>query len=57
MAMLPGADDGRVSVERTKAVGMSDFMIVDDNHRHIVEEDIVIRNTAEFLRTGAFIRD
>lgn len=54
-AMLPDTDDGKVSVESTKVEGMADFMIVDDNHHYIVEDDTVIRNTAAFLRTGAFL--
>jgi hypothetical protein len=36
---------------------MDDFMIVDDNHHYIVEDERVIRNTREFLRTGAFLHD
>ena len=56
-AMLPDPDDGKVSVERTKLAGMTDFMMVDDNHHYIVEDEVVIRNTVEFLRTGLFIRN
>ena len=53
-AMLPNPDDGKVSVERTRVDGMADFLIVEDNHRYIVEDEIVIRNTLRFLTTGSF---
>ena len=53
-AMLPNPDDGKVSVARTQVDGMTDFLIVDSNHHHIMEDELVIRNTLLFLRTGAF---
>ncbi len=53
-AMLPNPDDGKVSVARTRVDGMADFLIVEDNHHYIVEDEIVIRNTLRFLETGAF---
>ncbi len=53
-AMLPDPDDGKVSVVRTRVDGMADFLIVEDNHHYIVEDEIVIRNTIRFLNTGAF---
>ena len=56
-AMLPDADDGKVTVERTRVDGMADFLIVEDNHRFIVEDELVIRNTLRFLSTGAFSPD
>lgn len=54
-AMLPNPDDGKVSVARTKVEGMSDFLLVDDNHHYIVEDQLVIENTLAFLNTGAFL--
>ena len=55
-AMLPDEDDGKVTVERTKVAGMTDFMVVESSHRFIMNSDTVIRNTAEFLKTGRFSR-
>lgn len=55
-AILPAEDDGKVTVERTKVAGMTDFMIVDSSHHNIMTSDTVIRNTAEFLKTGRFSR-
>lgn len=54
-AMLPDPDDGKVSVASTRVKGMTDFMIVDDNHHTIVSDPDVIANTRAFLRTGKFI--
>ena len=54
-AMLPNPDDGKVSVANTKVDGMDDFMVVKNNHHYIINSEIVIRNTAAFLKTGAFV--
>ncbi|MDX1515882.1 MAG: alpha/beta hydrolase [Woeseiaceae bacterium] len=54
-AMLPNPDDGKVSVARTRVDGMRDFLVVDDNHHYIVEDELVIANTLAFLTTGAFL--
>ena len=56
-AMLPDPDDGKVSVARTRLPGMSDFLIVDDDHHFILKDEIVIRNTLNFLGTGAFLEE
>jgi len=55
-AVLPDYDDGKVSVERTRVVGMADFMIVDSSHRYLMNSETVIRNTIAFLQTGSFPR-
>lgn len=54
-AVLPDADDGKVTVERTKVDGMSDFLVVSKSHHSIMRSDTVIENTAEFLRSGHFL--
>lgn len=54
-AMLPNPDDGKVSVANTKVDGMDDFLVVRNTHHYITNSDVVIRNTASFLKTGAFI--
>lgn len=56
-SMLPDPDDGKVSVARTRIDGMTDFLVVEDNHHFMLTDDIVIRNTLLFLRTGAFATD
>ncbi|MGI9262559.1 MAG: esterase/lipase family protein [Woeseiaceae bacterium] len=54
--VLPDYDDGKVSVERTRVLGMADFMIVDSSHRYLMNSDTVIKNTVAFLETGSFPR-
>jgi len=54
-AMLPGPNDGKVSVESTRVDGMTDFLIVSNSHRYITESEEVIRNTTAFLRVGSFV--
>jgi len=54
-AMLPNPDDGKVSVANTKVAGMDDFLIVGRSHHYIISSDIVMRNTAAFLRSGSFV--
>ena len=53
-AMLPNPDDGKVSVANTKVDGMDDFLVVRNNHHYIINSEVVQRNTAAFLRNGAF---
>ena len=53
-AMLPDADDGKVTVARTQIEGMRDFLVVASNHRSITDAGDVIRNTIAFLRNGQF---
>ncbi|MDH3546278.1 MAG: alpha/beta fold hydrolase [Gammaproteobacteria bacterium] len=55
-AMLPNADDGKVSVARTRVDGMDDFLVVPNSHHYIINSGTVIENTKAFLRTGAFVK-
>lgn len=52
--VLPGADDGMVSVERTKVEGMSDFLTVPRTHTFIMRGRDVIAQTIGFLQSGQF---
>lgn len=54
-ALLPDPDDGKVSVASTRVEGMDDFLIVGNSHRYITRSDLVMRNTAAFLKTGHFL--
>lgn len=54
-AMLPAADDGKVTVAATRVDGMDDFLVVGSSHRYITRGDIVFRNTEAFLKTGRFL--
>jgi len=53
---IPGRDDGKVSVERARLAGMRDYIIIHATHPFILRNPNAIRQTIQFLRTGAFDR-
>ena len=53
-SIVPGEDDGNVSVENAKLEGMQDFLVVPANHHFIMQNDEVIRQTLAFLKNGRF---
>jgi pimeloyl-ACP methyl ester carboxylesterase len=54
--LIPGRDDGKVSIERTKLAGMSDHIVIHTTHPFIMRNREVIRQTIQFLRAGGFDR-
>ena len=54
--VIPGDDDGKVSVESAKLDEMSDFMTVPNGHTFIMRDDTVIEQILHFLREGRFYR-
>ncbi len=52
--LIPGRDDGKVSVERTKLAGMSDHIVIHATHPFIMRNGEAIRQTLQFLRAGRF---
>ena len=54
--VIPGDDDGKVSVESAKLDEMSDFITVDNGHTFIMRDETVIRQILHFLRDGTFGR-
>ncbi len=52
--MIPGPDDGKVSIERAKLEGMSDFLVVPHSHPFIMKRKLVIRQVLYFLKHGRF---
>jgi pimeloyl-ACP methyl ester carboxylesterase len=54
--LFPGEHDGKVSVERAKVEGMSDFLVVPAAHPFIMDDDEVIAQSLYFLRYGRFHR-
>ena len=52
--LIPGADDGKVAVERTKVEGMADFRCLHVTHTWMMRNPQVIRQTAHFLKNGFF---
>jgi pimeloyl-ACP methyl ester carboxylesterase len=52
--LFAGEHDGKVSVERAKVEGMSDFLVVPAAHPFIMDDDEVIAQSLYFLRHGHF---
>lgn len=52
--MIPGRDDGKVSVDRTRVDGMSDHMVVHTTHPFIMKNSTAIASTLRFIQTGQF---
>ena len=55
--LIPGADDGRVSVERAKVRGMADFLAVPQHHTFIMNNSKVIEQVVFFLKNGKFKKE
>ncbi len=53
-AILPGQDDGVVSVERAKVKGMIDFLVTRQTHTFIMQNKKVIEQIIHFLKHGVF---
>jgi hypothetical protein len=53
---IPGDDDGKVAVERTKLPEMKDFLLVNVGHTFIMDDEEVIRQVLYFLGHGVFYR-
>lgn len=52
--IIPGEDDGKVSVERAKVLGMTDFLVVPHSHTYIMLSEDVIEQVIFFLENGKF---
>jgi hypothetical protein len=53
--LVPGDDDGRISVEETRLGGASDFLVVKAVHELIVFDRSVFEYTQRFLASGHFV--
>lgn len=52
--LIPGVDDGKVSIERTKLAGMSDHIVVSVSHPFIMKNNEVIEQVLYFLQNSRF---
>ncbi len=52
--LIPGEDDGKVSVERAKLAEMTDFLVVSSSHSFIMRHPEVLKQVVLFLRNGKF---
>jgi triacylglycerol lipase len=56
LLMIPGPDDGKVAVERTKLAGMTDHLVIHTMHPMMMRNTTVINQTTFFLKNGKFDR-
>ena len=55
--VIPGDDDGKVAVKRTKIKGMKDHIVVHATHTFMPSNETVMEQTEYFLEHGKFLRE
>lgn len=53
-AIIPGDDDGMVSICNMRLAGMTDFIVVDKSHAFVMQSTVVAEQVRAFLRKGRF---
>ena len=54
--IIPGVDDGKVSVARTRLDGMADHIEMIGSHPFLMKDDKIIEQVVYFLVNGHFNR-
>ena len=54
--LIPGEDDGKVSIKNARLEGMKDFLVVPHSHTFIMQSETVIDQIIYFLKNGKFDR-
>ena len=54
--LIPGANDGKVSVSRAQVDGMEDFIVMPYSHSFMMRREAVIAQALHFIQQGYFAR-
>ena len=55
--LIPGTDDGKVSIARTRLEGMNDHLTMAVTHPFMMKNDKVIAQVVYYLKNGSFMRE